>query len=54
MVSVEPVDDDAPAPFVLKPLTGEIPDPVERLTSHPLENTGDSTYPTGVVTIVDA
>jgi len=54
VISVEPADDDSPAPFVLKPLTGEIPDPVERLTSHPLGNTGDETYPTGTVTIIDA
>ncbi len=53
VVSVEPVDDDSPAPFVLKPLTGEIPDPVERLSSHPLTNTGDETYPTGTATLVE-
>ncbi len=54
VVSVEPVEDDSPAPFVLKPLVGELPADVERLGEYPLENTGDETIPTGVANIVPA
>ncbi len=54
VVSVEPIDDDSPAPFVLKPLVGELPAEVERLGEYPLNNTGTDTFPTGVANIVPA
>ena len=54
VVSVEPAQDDSPAPFVLKPLVGELPAEVERLGEYPLENTGADTIPTGVANIVPA
>ena len=54
VVSVEPAQDDSPAPFVLKPLIGELPAEVERLGEYPLVNTGTDTFPTGVANIVPA
>lgn len=54
IVSVEPAADDSPAPFVLKPLIGELPAVVERLGDYPLANTGTESFPTGVANIVPA
>jgi hypothetical protein len=54
VVSVEPAHDDSPAPFVLKPLIGELPAEVERLGDYPLDNTGADAIPTGVANIVAA
>ena len=54
VVSVEPVQDDSPAPFVLAPLIGALPAEVERLGEYPLANTGSDTFPTGVADIVPA
>lgn len=54
VVSVEPAQDDSPAPFVLTPLVGELPAEVERLGEYPLNNTGADTIPTGVANIVAA
>jgi hypothetical protein len=54
VVSVEPAEDDSPAPFVLKPLVGELPAVVERLGEYPLDNTGPDTIPTGVANIIPA
>ena len=54
VVSVEPAQDDSPAPFVLKPLIGELPAEVERLGEYPLANPGPDTFPTGVANIVPA
>jgi hypothetical protein len=54
VVSVEPAQDDSPAPFVLKPLVGDLPAEVERLGEYPLNNTAGDTHPSGIANIVAA
>ncbi|MDN5203006.1 anti-sigma factor [Fulvivirgaceae bacterium BMA10] len=50
VVSIEPVPDNDPAPFVLKPLSGDVPTDAQALTFYQLNNIAASTYPTGTAT----
>lgn len=50
VISIEPVPDDSPDPFVLKPLIGVIPEDAESLNNYPLENQATG-FPAGVVDI---
>ena len=49
-ISIEPNPDDSPAPFVLKPLIGGIPDNAEPFTNYQLDNQAGG-FPTGTATI---
>ena len=53
VISVEPFPDDSPAPFALKPLTGQVPDPVVTGAdvSNPLEFSPDNLG--GTVSLTD-
>ncbi len=49
VVSIEPVPDNSPSPFVLKPLAGDvIPNALDH-TTYSLDNIAASTYPSGTV-----
>jgi len=50
VVSVEPVPDNSPAPFVLKPLVGQVDGNAADHTFYDLENNATNTNPTGVAT----
>ena len=47
VISIEPVPDNDPAPFLLKPLAGEVPANAAAATLYDLDNIAESTYPTG-------
>ena len=49
-ISIEPVDDDSPAPFVLKPLVGSIPADGETMVNYQLDNQAGG-FPTGTAVI---
>jgi hypothetical protein len=50
VISIEPVPDDSPDPFVLKPLIGEIPESAESQFNYALDNQAAG-FPGGVVDI---
>ena len=50
VVSIEPEPDDGPAPFVLKPLVGQIPDPASDHTNYDMANQA-ADFPTLMATI---
>ena len=49
VISVEPVPDNSPAPFVLKPLVGNVPTGAIDHTAYDLGNNATATNPTGTV-----
>ncbi len=49
-ISIEPVPDDSPGPFALKPLIGGIPGDAEALVNHQLDNQAAG-FPTGSAVI---
>ncbi len=49
VVSVEPVPDNSESPFLLKPLSGQVPSNAEAVTTYNLENIAAGTYPSGTV-----
>lgn len=49
VVSIEPVPDNSAAPFVLKPLAGEVPAALADHTFQTMDNIASSTYPSGTV-----
>ena len=49
VISVEPVPDNSPAPFVLKPLVGQVPANVQIHTALDMSNNAVATNPTGTV-----
>jgi hypothetical protein len=51
VISIEPVPDNSPNPFTLKPLVGSITDPGGAGISQSLNNNAVATNPTGVVSI---
>ncbi|MBT8496407.1 MAG: hypothetical protein KJO07_25395 [Deltaproteobacteria bacterium] len=51
VISVEPVPDDSPAPFVLKPLAGDVPDSAADHQTLPMTNIAGG-FPTMEVTLV--
>ncbi len=51
VISVEPVPDNSPAPFLLKPLVGQVPATATDHTLYDLGNNAVSTNPTGNVNI---
>ncbi|MEM6646515.1 MAG: hypothetical protein AAF730_09715 [Bacteroidota bacterium] len=50
VISIEPMPDDTPAPFTLKPLAGPIPNAAEAFTSYMIDNNASS-FPTGSASI---
>ncbi|MEM1095380.1 MAG: anti-sigma factor [Bacteroidota bacterium] len=50
VISIEPMPDDTPAPFTLKPLAGPIPNAAEAFTSYMIGNNASS-FPTGSASI---
>lgn len=50
VISVEPFPDNSPAPFLLKPLVGEVPASAANGTSYNMSNNATATNPTGTVT----
>ena len=49
VISIEPVPDNSPAPFSLKPLVGTIPTTAVAKTSYTLDNNAVNTTPNGTV-----
>jgi len=52
VISVEPVPDNSPAPFALKPLVSQVPDNAVDHTSYGLDNNAGATNPTGTVNVI--
>jgi len=50
VISIEPMPDDSPAPFTLKPLAGPIPNAAEAFTPYTVGNNASS-FPTGSASI---
>jgi len=50
VISVEPVPDNSPAPFALKPLVGPVPAAATDHTPYSMNNNASATNPTGTVT----
>ncbi|MDN5216485.1 hypothetical protein QQ020_30735 [Fulvivirgaceae bacterium BMA12] len=50
VVSIEPVPDNDPSPFLLKPLSGDVPANAAAMTFYQLNNIAASTYPSGTAT----
>lgn len=50
VISVEPVPDNSPMPFLLKPLVGSIPDTATDHTNYNMNNNAANTNPDGTVT----
>lgn len=51
VISIEPENDDSPAPFALKPLIYTVPQDAEHAVSYPLTNQALATFPTVTATI---
>ena len=49
VVSVEPLPDNSPAPFTLKPLVGAVPGSASSATSYTLTNNASASNPTGSI-----
>lgn len=49
VISIEPVPDNSPAPFTLKPLRGMVPANAAPLTFYEMDNIAAGTYPSGTV-----
>lgn len=47
VISIEPSPDNSAAPFVLKPLLGDVPSPANVHQVYSLGNTGEATHPSG-------
>lgn len=50
VISIEPSPDNSDAPFLLKPLIHNIPNPVTPLTFYQMQNNANATNPLGTVT----
>ncbi|GAB5519845.1 MAG: hypothetical protein RhofKO_20960 [Rhodothermales bacterium] len=50
VISIEPMPDDSPAPFTLKPLAGPIPSGAQPMTPYTVDNNASS-FPTGSASI---
>ena len=50
VISIEPDPDNSPAPFLLKPLVGAIPNPADDHTTYDMMNNASGTNPTGTAT----
>jgi len=53
VISIEPVPDNRPAPFQLKPLIGMIPTDAVGM-NNPVENQTEATFPTGMATLSES
>lgn len=51
VISIEPENDDSPAPFALKPLVYTLPQSAEHAVSYPLTNQAAATFPTVTASI---
>ena len=51
VLTIEPDPDNSPAPFLLKPLVGVVPDPAMDHTVYMMDNNAEATNPTGTATI---
>lgn len=51
VVSVEPDPDDGTAPFVLKPLVYQLPDPAQDHVTYDMDNQAATTFPTGAASL---
>lgn len=49
VISIEPVPDNSPAPFTLKPLLGLVPNAPQPMTFYTMNNIAANTYPSGSV-----
>jgi hypothetical protein len=51
VISVEPDPDDDTAPFVLKPLVYQLPDPAQDHLTYDMDNQAGTTFPTGTASL---